>query len=403
MQHMRKSSTISSTDNKSKSSKVRLILKCFEWPGLLVLIATIWAVSFGATLPLFSSYQITRPAQNPDLAMCNSVFKFPEELSLVKTLYFNYLVYGTLIPTVLTCITLLLIFSFQVQWCRMGQDKSFAKNSPKIGHNTTTNSSSSSSTSFTEDSTSNHQASCIRRSSENNCLLWLMLVVHLATSLPQELYRYNQLSINFNDKNVLDEYLTSTLTEPLLKATPHYSFQLLYLAETVLMPALFILFLVGSMKRERPTRSDSDLNKRKCACLLSHRFRFMRRLFYDSELSESKRNGSFLKIYRRTTKPATKHIFLPADQIVIENQEIDEARFPIVIPQKTGVNKIRMQAPKANFNQCNNNVMHIIQHPSWRINIKSQQQGETRPDQQQQQQIRKQKASKNGVQLIGLN
>ena len=227
--------------------------------------------------------------------------------------------------------------------------------------------------------------------------------------MPQELYRYNQLSINFSDRHVLDEYLTSTLTEPVIKATPYYSFQLLYLAETALMPGLFLLFLVCSMRRSRPTRSESHSNMTKrrpwdsfCS---QFRFGFLRRLLFDSELAESKKGGSLLRIYRRAaSQHPTKHIFLPADQLVSDGQEMSGNKFPIVVAatattttlSTAGPNGVRTTKP---FSQCNNNVMHIIQHPSWRINIKSQQQ------QQQQQKCltAKQKACKNGVQLIGLN
>jgi hypothetical protein len=186
MQHMRQSSTTTSTRTKKKPLGVHQVLKnLFEWPGLLFLLAAIWLTSLAATSPLFTSYQTTTPIQNPSLAMCNSVFKFPEELHKVKSLYFNYLIYGTLIPVALSFICLLFILTSQLHCCRLGPRKTFSKShSPSKGHSSTTNSSSSSSTSFTEEVAS-HQATCVRRSKENNCLVWLMLVVHLVTSLPQ--------------------------------------------------------------------------------------------------------------------------------------------------------------------------------------------------------------------------
>ena len=64
--------------------------------------------------------------------------------------------------------------------------------------------------------------------------------------------------MDFNDEHILDNYLTASLIQPILKARPYYAFQLLYISEFTLMPIMFILFFVCSMKRTRPTRSESD-------------------------------------------------------------------------------------------------------------------------------------------------
>ena len=68
-----------------------------------------------------------------------------------------------------------------------------------------------------------------------------MLLVHLATTLPQQIYRYIELSADFNDQTVLDNYLMSSLTEPIFKARCYYGLQLLTLSEAIIMPCLFIM------------------------------------------------------------------------------------------------------------------------------------------------------------------
>lgn len=68
-----------------------------------------------------------------------------------------------------------------------------------------------------------------------------MLLIHLATTLPQQVYRYIELSADFNDQTVLDDYLMSSLTDPILKAKGYYGLQLLSLCEAVIMPCLFLM------------------------------------------------------------------------------------------------------------------------------------------------------------------
>ena len=187
-----------------------------------------------------------------------------------------------------------------------------------------------------------------------------MLVVHLTTSLPQELYRYSQLNMDFTDPQVLENYL-SVLGDPIPQAKPYYSLQLLYISEALFMPALFILFFVCSLRRARPTRSesDADLAKGKCRPTESVFYQLMRSIFFDAELSKSKKHNSFLSIYKPPAQALTKEnkVFLPSV----------ESPFPQVIATTP-------------YGQCSNNVMHIIQHPSWRINIKQQKKQQEQTD-----------------------
>lgn len=359
----RRKSSINYKKPKKSTKKFRFILAIFEWPSVLILILAIWIISFGATLPLFSSYTLNESnevtsAIKSSNSMCKSVYTFPEELDQVRSLYFNYLIYGLVVPCAIT-MTCLLILSI-IQTCT---NKTKTNESSKQNQ-TSGDSSRSSTSSFSE--SSSHNQSCSRSNGNSNRLIWFMLFVHLATSLPQELYRHYQLSADFNNKAVLDEYLTSSLMEPIAKARPYYAFQLLCLAECVVMPCLFLLFAICSMKRNRPTRSESDseMNKKKCQCSpgQSSYFKAIRNAFYDSELSQSKKSGSFLKIDRGSSKPANQHVFLPVDQKEVDEPQT-EAKFPQVTESSTS---------PGSYAQCNNNIMHIIQHPSWRINIKQQ-------------------------------
>jgi len=191
-------------------------------------------------------------------------------------------------------------------------------------------------------------------------LIWLMLLVHLATSLPQDLYRYSQLNKNFTDSEVMENYLT-VINDPMPRAKPYYSLQLLYISEAVLMPALFVIFFLCSLRRARPTRteSDADLSKGKCRPTESAWYQFVRSIFFDVELSKSKKHNSFLTICKPSAQAPTKEnkVFLPSG----------ESPFP----------QVTATTP---YGQCSNNVMHIIQHPSWRINIKQQKRHQEQTD-----------------------
>ncbi len=179
-----------------------------------------------------------------------------------------------------------------------------------------------------------------------------MLIVHLVTSLPQEFYRYFQLNKDFNDLEVLDNYL-SVLSDPIPQAKLYYALQLLYISEALFMPALFITFFLCSLRRVRPTRSESDADfaNKKCRPSETVFYQFLRSIFFDVELSKSKKYNAFLSIDKPPAQAITKEnkVFLPTS----------ESPFP----------QVTSTAPHG---QCSNNVMHIIQHPSWRINIKQQ-------------------------------
>ena len=397
------------------SAKERFIKKVFQWPAILVFIFFTWLVSTAASLQLFSSFKLNEPSANSIEAaktICNSIFKFPEDLNQVSQMYFNYFLYGLVIPCGLILLCLIMLFILQSRCCCCCAERTLSNTSSLTSsksstpttkrqnksNDTTTNSSSSSSTSFTE--VLGHSQTC-HKSKSNNLLLWLMFLIHLMTSMPQEIYRYLQLNIDFNDEKVLDEYLTSSMMQPILKAKPYYAFQLLYVSEFAIMPAVFILFFVCSMRRTRPTRSESDSespNKQKCSESLF--FKYMRSIFYDFDLSQS--SGHFSGLSKKTNKliseKETKQAFLTDINIVEspypESEELHvEAKFPTV---NIGTAYESTSSIIDSYNKnVNSNLMHIIQHPSWRINIKQQQQQQ----QQYQRQPSLNNSSRTGIQL----
>jgi len=67
----------------------RIVRALFEWPFVGMLVALIWVASLLASWPLFSSYLVRDD-------VCDSEFRFPEDIRAVQSLWFNYLIYGTL-------------------------------------------------------------------------------------------------------------------------------------------------------------------------------------------------------------------------------------------------------------------------------------------------------------------
>lgn len=128
----------------TKYSLVQFLLKAFKWPMLPLIILIIWLVSFLATLPIFLNYRLDEPNEYSLASansMCNTVFKFPEDINRVSTMYWNYMIYGLVIPCSI-CIACLIIFA--VHQCHYKSSKDL--------NNTANSSSISSSSSFTHSS-----------------------------------------------------------------------------------------------------------------------------------------------------------------------------------------------------------------------------------------------------------
>ena len=146
-----KSNSNSKIKNKSQSnlaikrSVFHFLLKAFKWPILPILIFIIWLVSLLATLPLFSSYRLDEPNEYSIASassMCNSVFKFPEDINKVSTMYWNYMIYGLIIPCSI-CGSCLIILGI-IQFYNMNSVSSFKqKNLNNTGHSSSISSSSS--------------------------------------------------------------------------------------------------------------------------------------------------------------------------------------------------------------------------------------------------------------------
>jgi len=392
---------------KTCCKKLHLIKQMFEWPILIVLISCIWLISVCVSLPIFKSFKLNEPSQNSiqtSRNICNSVFRFPEDINSVSEMHFGYLVYGLLVPSGVIFVCLIGLFLMQSKLFSKSSSSSSSQSSPRFSKRCkeASSASSSSSSSFDQASTATTQCSTSKNSS---LLLWAMFLIHVGTSMPQELYKYFQLRIDFNDEIILDNYLTASLIQPMLKAKPYYALQLLYVSEFTIMPIVFILFYLCSLKSStRPTRSESDADipgkPSLSMCVESICFKYLQTIFYDPELSKSKDSRKyFLKINEKKTKAKKTPILLINDElkhqddsllpsamfnrenILINNGGQQPLSFPIVNHQQAASN-IRPSpfdlgnstALNSEYNSSNNaNLVHIIQHPSWRINIKQQQ------------------------------
>ena len=207
----------------------------------------IWIISIGATWPIFSSYKLSETSNE----ICDTVYQFPDDVEKIRFMFLNYLIYGLGVPCFLIIILLGVLNILQSNYCTKSSspNTSSPSSSPNKKNPNLRTASSLSSNSFDETNTSNslsnHNQSCVN-SKGSSLLLWIMLCIHLATSIPQEVYRYLQLSIDFKDENVLDDYFTSVLVYPIIKARSYYAMQLFYITEFVLMPIIFILFFLCS-------------------------------------------------------------------------------------------------------------------------------------------------------------
>ncbi|CAF0830849.1 unnamed protein product [Brachionus calyciflorus] len=283
-------------DNRSNIQKLNLIKKFFECPLLLIIILLIWLISLFSTWPIFASYKLNDALSPP---ICDSTYDFPNEIQLVSKLFFNYFIYGLVVPVFLTIIALIFLSVIQKG----------------------------------------------KNASSSNCLLWVLIVLHLLTSVPQESYRYIHLTqTNFEDPN----HLELTFNNPLIFARPYYSMQLLYISEFALIPLVFLIFLTCSSKLVR----DVDTNKK-------GRIRnFLSLCFYDYNLiGVVDDRNSDKNVFNNTTDQSL-------NDALLDHSQGNESK-------NTPNHEIPIEKTTEYFNN-NQNVLHIIQHPSWRINIKQQ-------------------------------
>lgn len=217
-----------------------------------------------------------------------------------------------------------------------------------------------------------------------------MFIIHLSTSLPQEIYRYLQLTRNdFEDKNVLESYLEMALEKPLIRARPYYSIQLLYISEFAIMPLVFILFYFCSLKlKQKKSESNTALsNSGKRESLITKCFSSC---FYDSDLVKSTSAKSIYSdktILKEQTENSINDALLESNHKINHQYQLNnELQFNNNGKKLTSLKPTPFEiAANSNYddqsparynltsnvnNNDNSNVLHIIQHPSWRINIK---------------------------------
>jgi hypothetical protein len=270
------------------------------------------------------------------------------------------------------------------------------------------------------------------RARNNNLLLWLVMFVQMASSLPPELYRYAQLTVDYTNDHVLNSYLESVFVTPMLNARPYYAMQLLYISEFALVPLIFVLFYKCSTRISRNIENSiSTSASRKAGG--SHGLKNVSLLFYDSELSKTTKssiigvnvNHHHHHITNNSNnvnrKPARAHInnavighpmnlsrnkkphlpgindsgsqngalLISSPSVTSSNpfyQSKSERKLVVkASPYEMGVN---VEETRNNNNNNGNkmnsfstgqpaeenssHLVHIIQHPSWRINIKQQ-------------------------------
>jgi hypothetical protein len=343
----------------------KVFRKLFEWPFVILVIALIWLISIIATWPMFSSYKY-----NEILSVCDSVFSFPDDIKSINFMYFNYMIYALILPCMIIFVLLFVLFVLESNWFK---------------RRCSSTSSPCSSTDISFDEVPKGYT-CFRAKS-SNFMLWLMFSIHFSSSIPQELYRYMELRVDLTNESMLDSYLTSILTQPFQKAKPYYALQLIYSSEFVIMPLVFLLFFTFS-NLKRKLNKNSDVNIISSGSIFDH----LIACFYESELCKSnKSNIKFLKIYKQKSRSSELHISNdsngPHDALLsVNNINLDS--FQQSKPAINGANKslkptpFEMAANLTTSEHCtnsnsgnvnaniNNNVVHIIQHPSWRINIK---------------------------------
>lgn len=308
--------------DKSRKSILGLgfIKKCFECPALLVIIGLIWIISFLASTPLFLSYKLNHVTDPP---ICDSVYQFPDDIKKVIKLYLNYFIYGLIVPC-----SLILIFLIILSLCQDSQVPSHLNNTKKSKSINTVNA---------------------NETKSNNFMLWLIVIVHLCTSFPQELYRYLQLvNTDINDP----AYFEMVLLKPLTLAKPYYLIQMLYISEFAIIPIIFLMFLACSSKLENANSNFDQKNKHKLTRILNF-------CCYDYNLVG-------------TTDTSEKNLFNNTTDQSINDALLGNHNGEFKNANGMQNHEIPIEKDPSFYDANNQNVLHIIQHPSWRINIKQQ-------------------------------
>jgi hypothetical protein len=407
MTNLRQSSankpTRSGRNSSGKMRKLKLISQLFEWPILIIVIAIVWLVSFMSSWPIFASYMLNEPSTliNSNNKICDSVYLFPDDIKSIGSMYLSYFVYSLILPCSIILALLVLLYVLQSSYCftRMSSPSASGSSTPVKGSQAAKKSfrSASSTASLDEANSSSQHATSCARTRRSSLLLWAMFSIHVSTSVPQELYRYLQLRIDFRDESVLDSYLSSILIQPIVRARPYYAMQLIYVSEFVLMPLVFILFHLCSNTGSRCSGDEVSVAKHGC---LSH----LKEYFHDDELTKSKTTR---RAYLNSNSGSSRRALAKAKRIGYSLNEdallsrdssaknepkllvgngtshkrinSNPSLKPTPFEMAASLNEPKQSQMNAYQNSSNSNVLHVIQHPEWRINIKQQ-------NQQQQQQ-----------------
>ena len=207
------------SSNSFQSKMLNLFIKLFSWPYLLLLIIFIWIVSFLASLPVYLSYKLTE-VHNSSIMLCDSVYSFPDESGKYAMSTFNYMIFALVLPSILILMSIGIIFAVQCVY----------------------------------DLSLNEKVK-----SQTNWLLVVLFLVHVVTTLPTEVYKYNRLSglksqaapekPDERSAAEVEKTILETISNPLAEARPYYYLQYLYISEFIIMPIILLVFYILSTKK----------------------------------------------------------------------------------------------------------------------------------------------------------
>lgn len=153
------------------------------------------------------------------------------------------------------------------------------------------------------------------------------------------------MKIDFNNDEVLSNYLESILIQPIVRARPYYAMQLIYVAEFALMPLVFIVFYTCTIRGSRSSssklttasttsrRATSDLQ----AAASKRNKGLLSRLFYDPELTRTVTGhsvNSTAHVRRMNTGVISSPLDSTAKNLLFSGGDADTNHYPLLAHHK---------------------------------------------------------------------
>jgi hypothetical protein len=382
LKNMKKKNKYILNDESRRTSvtNVSFIDKIFIFPLLNIFILVIWVGSFVSSLPLYLTYKLDKESK-----ICDSTYQFPDDIQKFASIHLHYLIYGLALPVGLTFLFLIVLFVLNFNCVDDSSSINHIQNKKIILTSKIKNDSSvASCTSSSIDELYANMA-LVSRAKNNNSLLWTCLCVILFTSLPPELYRYLQLNINLKDDEILENYLESIFVQPVMSARPYYGMQLLYVSEFALLPLIFLLYYKCSTSfgnKFNSTTLNSLNNNNKNGGILSSPKKYSSSvknlsmlLFYDNELYKKSAQKYHPDVCKTANKYSINSDKNSQDALLSNNNSSTVIATNPFYQSKADIlmNKKQKSQEESSENSNNGQLVHIIQHPSWRINIKQPQ------------------------------